>query len=382
MSHGFQTGLDRLLDCEGLPRRARLGVVAHAASVHADGAHAIDLIARAAGRRLRAIFTPEHGLFGTAGAGELVASSTHPDLGIPVHSLYGEHRRPAPETLADLDVILFDLQDLGVRCYTYVSTLRAVLECAAAAGKAVVVADRPVPLPCIVDGPMADPAFRSFVADIPAPLVYGMTPGETARWLQSALGLDLDLRIAPMRGWRPGERPAGRGAPPWVPPSPGIRSWECATVYAATVWTEALPSLDCDRGGLIPFQVLGAPWMDADAVLRRARRAPPGVRLHRHRYVSRGTGMDGIRIAVTDAAAFHPAALAATLLTAIAAVHGQDRLWAAEGVRPAFFDQLAGGAGFREGLRAGASPAGIRAGWRTFSRAFAVARDNALLYRR
>lgn len=382
MSHGFQTGIDGLLARGGLPRRARIGVVAHAASVNAGGAHTIDLLARAAGGRLAAVFTPEHGLFAVAGAGEAVASSLHPDLGIPVFSLYGEHRRPTPAMLEKVDVILFDLQDLGVRCYTYVATLRAVIEAAAAAGLPAIVADRPIPLAHAVDGPMLDPACASFVGSIPAPLVFGMTPGETARWLRSTLRLDVDLRVAPVRGWRAGERPIGRGAPPWVPPSPGIRSWESAQAYAATVWTEALPALDCDRTGLIPFQVLGAPWMDPDAVLRRLRRPPPGVRLHRHRYAVRGTPMAGVRITVTDPARFRPVTLSASLLAAIAAVHGAERIWSSDGVRPGFFDQLAGTASFRTGLQAGVRPSAIAAGWRRGARGFEASRDDALLYRR
>lgn len=382
MSAGFQTGLDGLLARRGLPHGARIGVVAHAASLHAGGAHATGLLARAAGGRLRAIFTPEHGLSGAAGAGESVESSRDPDLGIPVFSLYGAHRRPSPDMLSTVDAIVFDLQDLGVRCYTYVSTLRAVIETAAGAGKTVIVADRPVPLPHTVDGPMLDPALESFVGCIPAPLVYGMTPGETARWLVQTLGLDLDLRVAPMRGWTPGTWPSGRGAPPWTPPSPGIRSWECARAYAATVFTEALPSLDCDRAGLIPFQVLGAPWMDADAVLRRLRRPVSGAALHRHRYTSRGVAMDGVRLAVTDPARFRPVSLAAALLAAISATHGPERLWAADGARPAFFDQLAGSSAFREGLHAGRTASALAAGWRSAARGFASARDNALLYRR
>lgn len=382
MADGFQTGLDGLLARGGLPRRARIGVVAHAASVHAGGAHAIDLLARAAGRRLAAVFTPEHGLFATAGAGEAVASGRHPDLDIPVFSLYGEHRRPTPAMMAAVDVLVFDLQDIGVRCYTYVSTLRAVMEAAAAAGVAVIVADRPVPLPHVVDGPMQDPAFGSFVGSIPSPLVYGMTPGETARWLRHVLRLELDLRVAPLRGWRPGRRPDGRGAPPWVPPSPGIRSWESAMAYAATVWTEALPSLDCDRTGLIPFQVLGAAWMDPAAVIRRLRRDPPGARLHVHRYTAGGRPAAGLRIAVTDPASFRPVRLAAALLAALGAVHGPERLWGAEGVRPGFFDQLAGSDALRRDLRDGRTPSAIAAGWRRASRAFEARRDNALLYRR
>lgn len=401
-------GLDGWVTGGGARGRARIGLVTHAASLNAGGVHSIDLVAHAAGRRLRAIFTPEHGLFGSAGAGEDVESSIHPDLGVPVHSLYGAHRRPTPGMLEGLDLLIFDLQDIGVRCYTYVSTLRAVMETAAAAGLPLLVADRPIPLAHAVDGPMLDPEHESFVGCIPAPLVYAMTPAETARWLRATLRLDLDLRIAPLHGWMPGEWPAGQGAPPWVPPSPGIRTWDAARAYAATVFSEALPAIDCDRGGLLPFQVFCGGRFDAAGLCRRlSRMALPGVRFHPHRIRSVGAAIAGapgmgrkkerrktgkrktedevragVRMTVTDPRVFRPVLTGVALLHAAAAAHGVDAIWAAPGVRESFFDQLAGTARLRADLKAGRSPRAIAAGWARDTRAFLPARDAALLYSR
>jgi len=381
----YRGGLDGWLAgrSDVLRRRARFGLVVHAASLNAGGEHSIERMSRVFGRRLRAIFAPEHGWLSSAPAGEHVPSSAHPDLGIPVHSLYGSRRRPAPEMLDGLDAVVFDLQDIGVRCYTYVSTLREVMTAAAAAGKTLVVADRPIPLARAVDGPMLDPARESFVGCIPAPLAYAMTPAETARWLRAELRLDLELRVAPMRGWTPGEWPAGRGAPPWVPPSPGIRTWDAARAYASTVFAEALPSIDCDRGGLLPFQVFGAAWLDARAALRRLARASlPGVRFHSHRYMSGGVAMHGVRMTIADAREFRPVRTGVALLRAAQDVHGPAALWNAPGVREAFFDQLAGSDRLREDLKAGRPTGRITAEWTRERRAFLDARDDALLYAR
>ena len=284
--------------------------------------------------------------------------------------------------LAGIDVLLIDLRDIGVRCYTYVATLRYVLDAAAAHGFGVIVCDRPIPLPAVVDGPGLEPEFASFVAPFPAPFLYGMTPAETARWLAKTLKLNLDLHVSTMRGWQAGQWPFGDTAPPWCPPSPGIRAWESARAYPATVWTEALPSLDCDRGGILPFQVLGAPWLDARAILSRVGRAPPGARLHPHRYLSGGRQQNGIRIAITDPAAFRPVALAARLLSAIADVHGPSALWTAPPARLRWFDALAGTAHFCTALQRGASPASLVRQWRREMAQFLDERDAALLYAR
>ena len=158
--------------------------------------------------------------------------------------------------LDGIDVMVCDLQDLGVRCYTYLATLRNMLVACAAAQVEVVVTDRPIPLPHTVDGPMPDPRFTSFVAPCPLPLVYGMTPAETALWLRRTLGLDLSLHVVPMADWRRGDAAWDGSRPAFLPPSPGIKTWEGAMTYAATVFTEALPGIDCGRGTNLAFRVL------------------------------------------------------------------------------------------------------------------------------
>ena len=222
---GFHVGLDVLLDEQAdLLKGKRIGLVSHMAALDGRGMGSAERVMGERGCRLTALLGPEHGFLGCAGAGETLGNRRHPVLRVPIYSLYGETRRPTAAMLRNVDVLLFDMQDIGTRCYTYVATLRHVMEAAAEFGKGVLVADRPIPLPMVVDGPMPDAGLMSFVASIPAPMVYGMTPGETALWLRRRLGLDLDLHVAPMRGYRRENRRAPDW-PPWVPPSPGIRSW-------------------------------------------------------------------------------------------------------------------------------------------------------------
>ena len=262
----FTTGITTLLqNKQHWLENRRVGLVSHPAAVDSKGRSSTELLRSVCHERLVALFGPEHGFWGTAAAGQNVRSQKHPLWRIPVYSLYGKHRKPTAAMLENLDTIVFDLQDIGARPYTCVGTLRYVLEAAARHGKAVIVADRPVPLPSVIDGPVPEPKFESFVASIQSPVVYGMTPAETAVWLKTILGLNVSLNVAKMRNyWRQTSR--GPGWPPWIPPSPGIASWESACCYTTTVFCEALPAIDNGRGTGLPFQLFGAPWINSRAV--------------------------------------------------------------------------------------------------------------------
>jgi len=293
----------------------------------------------------------------------------------------------------NLDVLVVDLQDLGARCYTYVATLRYVLEQAAAMGKAVVVADRPIPLPRIVDGPMLAPAFESFVACVRAPMHYGMTPGEMALWLKADLGLDVPLRIARMQGYA---RATARGAdwPPWIPPSPGIRAWETGQCYLATVFAEALPAINNARLSNLAFQVFAAPWLKSAPVCEwlNARRLP-GVSFYAHPYspgrdtsaepgktTTTATVFDGVRLAVTNPNIFHPVYTGVSILACLQELYGIRKVWKHAGTREDFFDKLYGTDSVRRALQAGAAPEQIRRTWNKPQKAFALSRAASLLY--
>lgn len=336
MREKFQTGLDVLLTRHrGWIGGKRVGLLAHPASVDARGVHAAQRLRGALGRNLVALFGPEHGFFGAGGAGEIVRDARHPAWDIPIRSLYGEHRRPTEAMLEDLDVLVFDLQDLAVRCYTFVSTLRYVMEECARFGKSLIVCDRPIPFPNTVDGPMLDRRFESFVAGVDLPLVYGMTPGESALFLRSQLRLNLDLHIAKMSGWR---RDPRRPDFPWIPPSPGIRSWETAWCYPATVWAEALTAVDVGRGGPTPFQIVCAQWIDAEKLARSLRFEGAAAQPYWGRH-------PGVRLVVTDSDRFQPVSAGLQIARALG-----PRAW--RGARVEWFDKLMGTDRVRRALKA------------------------------
>lgn len=383
----FQPGITTLLRRHSRwLRGARVALVSHSAAVDRRGTSSLELLLHSVAPRKVVAWAPEHGYFGRAGAGELVNSVRHPLWNVPIHSLYGAHRAPTAKMMQAVDLVVVDLQDIAVRCYTYASTLRHVMEEAARHGRPVIVADRPVPFPSTLDGPMLDPACASFVGAIPAPVVYGMTPAECARWLHRTLALDLDLRIAPMQGYArdPHRRPDW---PPWMPPSPGIATWESAWCYPATVLTEAFPELDCGRTGRLPFQTLTAPWGRARVWCEALAAANlPGLAVHPHtaeriQANNHAEPLAGVRFTVTDPLRFRPLLTAVTLLHLLQTLRGPRRFWNAPGTRPEFLDKLFGTATVREQLRAGATPAAIAAAWPRARRAFTRARENALLYR-
>jgi len=360
----------------------RLGLVSHPAAITRDGMSAGERLWRVPGLRLKAVFGPEHGFFGTASAGEPLTHQRHPAWHISVFSLYGRTRKPTSTMFRSLDTIVVDLQDLAARPYTFVSTLRYILEKASELKKNVVVADRPVPLPRVIDGPLLDSRFESFVGCVRAPMQYGMTPGEMALWLKRDLGLNLDLRIARMRGYcrQPGRAP---GWPPWIPPSQGIRSWETGMAYLATVFGEALPAIHIGRNSNLIFQVFAAPWMKSQPVcefLNGLRLA--GVAFYRHPYktTASATTFDGVRIAVVDPNVFRPVLTSVAILSCLQALYGCRKVWSHPGTWPEFFDKLYGTDSVRKALLDGENHISIGRRWKPPLRVFNRTRQSCLLY--
>ena len=363
-----------------------VGLLAHPASVTSTGTPSA-IALRDAGIRVAALFGPEHGYYGTATAGEPVRVERHPTWKIPVYSLYGATRVPTSAMMKKIHTIIVDLQDIGARPYTYGATLLNVMRAAAASGKRVIVTDRPIPLPHLPDGPLTDPAFESFVAAYPAPMLHAMTPGELARWLQPALEIPVELTVIPLtphrcRRW---QYPGGL---PWIPPSQGILSWESAICYTATVFSEALPAVDIGRGTTLPFRIVGAPWLNADHLINRLTGIHlPGVRFSPYRYRAardpvKDLTLDGIRIQVTNPAVFRPVTLSIHLLHELEQQAGEKRMWNTPGTRPEFFDKLYATDRVRLQLRASSSPRDIVRAWRHDLRPFTAARTRALLYSR
>jgi uncharacterized protein YbbC (DUF1343 family) len=276
----MKLGIERLLTEPALReplKGQRVALLAHPASVTRDLTHSIDAIAALPELRLSAAFGPQHGLRGDK-QDNMVESPNYidPRWGIPIYSLYGEVRRPTDEMMASFDVLLVDLQDLGCRIYTFITTLRYVLEAAAAHGKSVWVLDRPNPAGRPVEGLTLQPGWESFVGAGPMPMRHGMTMGELGHWFIDTLGLTVDYRVITMSDWAPESAP-GFGWPTersWVNPSPNAANLSMARAYAGTVMLEGT-TLSEGRGTTRPLELFGAPDIDANRVIEDMRRTAP-----------------------------------------------------------------------------------------------------------
>ncbi len=282
MTSSIQFGIDRLLAEPELRRPLhgkRLALLAHPASVTADLTHSLDALAAQPDLKMSAAFGPQHGIKGDK-QDNMVESPDFldPQFDIPIFSLYGEVRRPTAAMMDSFDVLLVDLQDLGCRIYTFITTLRYVLEAAAAHGKSVWVLDRPNPAGRPVEGLSLRAGWESFVGAGPMPMRHGLTMGELGQWFVSTLQLDVDYQVIEMRGWQPDAGP-GYGWPlgerVWINPSPNAPNLWMARAYAGTVMLEGT-TLSEGRGTTRPLEYLfGAPDIDARAVLAAMQRLAP-----------------------------------------------------------------------------------------------------------
>ena len=269
----MRLGIDRLLASAELQRELggrRLALLAHPASMTGDFRHAVDALMARPATRLAAAFGPQHGMRGDK-QDNMQESSDYrdPAHGIPVFSLYGEVRRPTPAMLDTFDVLLVDVQDVGTRVYTFLTTLLYVLEAGAQAGKAVWVLDRPNPAGRPVEGPLLRAGWESFVGAGTLPMRHGLTLGEAARWFRAHHRLDVELRVVAMEGWDPRRGP-GYGWPlgelSWVNPSPNAASLSMARAYPGTVLLEGT-DLSEGRGTTRPLEMAGAPGLDVPRLL-------------------------------------------------------------------------------------------------------------------
>jgi len=383
----FKPGIDTLLSKhKGWLKGKRVGLISHLAAVDSKGCTSAQRLWDSANVDLACLMGPEHGYFGRAAAGESCRAAKHPDWNIPIHSLYGKQRKPSKRILNKLDLIVFDLQDLGYRPYTYVSTLRLALEAAAETNTPIIVADRPIPLPCTIDGPMLDSGFESFVSAIPAPMVYGMTPGETALWLQATVVPNVDLRVAQMRGY---SRNPTRGAdwPPWLRPSPSIVSWESAICFPATVCFEGITAVDHGRATDMPFQLIGAPWTNGTELAEKLNKQKlPGITFYPHHYqtkradYAKGKTLSGIRLVVINSKKLRPILTGITIIHCLQELYGLKRVWNPRNCREEFFDKLLGTDSVRIALQNGETPKAIATQWKKGLQAFNRTRKKHLMY--
>lgn len=322
-------------------RGARVGVVVNHTSFDRGMRHLSWLAARDA--EYLVIFTPEHGLYGDAQAGERVEGGCDPWTGAPVYSLYGAERSPPLDLLRDLDLLVYSIQDLGLRWYTYAATLKEVVAAAAKAGTPLYVLDTPAPLTGRVEGPLLREGYESFIAPAPMPVRYGLTPGELALYYSRVLGLGGEVHVVRMEGWSRGTWFDETGRP-WIPPSPAIPSLEAALVYAGTCLFEAA-NISEGRGTYSPFLQVGAPWLDGRCLADMLRGEVRGAELRPVHFRPlwgkyRGERVSGVYIHVTDRNAYRPFEAAVRMLRAIWAVYGEAE-WLPGRGRP-LIDMLAG----------------------------------------
>ncbi|MGW7426623.1 exo-beta-N-acetylmuramidase NamZ family protein [Streptomyces sp. NPDC054813] len=366
------TGIARLHDSPGLAGPGRFALVTHHAGVLPD-LRPVAPGLLAAGAPLSALFGPEHGLHGTGQAGESEAVRSDPDTGLPVYDTYRCEGERLDKLLIDsgIDTLVYDLQDIGARFYTYVWTMFDLMVSAARTGVRFVVADRPNPLGGLVsEGPLLDPAWASFVGRVPIPVRHGLTCGELARHFNASAvpqraGRAVELTVIEAVGWRRALDAEATGLP-WIAPSPNIPTPATALVYPGTCLFEGT-NLSEGRGTTQPFEIVGAPYLDGRFAPALAELALPGVHFRDLRYVPAfhkhaGRPLRGVQLHVTDRGAFAPVRTAVAMLAVLRRLYPDDFAWhtvkgGAEGTgHRHFIDLLWGSDRLRRAVDAGDDP--------------------------
>ncbi len=378
----IRPGIDVLLaDSAHLVADRRVGLLTNQTGVNRTGGSDVEALLQH-GVQLVAIFSPEHGFRGNLDESN-IGHTTDSATGLPIYSLYGAQREPTPEMLGQIDVLLCDLQDIGARTYTYISTILHAMRAAAGVGLDVVVLDRPNPIGGeLVQGPVLDTAFATYVGMLPVPLRHGMTMGELALFGNDVLGIGANVTVVPADGWQRGIWFDGTGLP-WVRPSPNMPNLESATHYPGIVVFEAT-NLSVGRGTPIAFQVLGAPWLRPSDVAEVVGEQP-GVAIS-DTTITPGDAADrkysevtipALKFRVTDRSTYDPTQLMVRLLTAIKQVHPDSfAVTTASG-----FDRLAGSDGLRLALEGDQPADRIIASWEEGLGGIASTRRRYLLYR-
>jgi uncharacterized protein YbbC (DUF1343 family) len=373
-------GVEVLLsDSMHLIRGKRIGLLTNHSGRDRQGRSTIDLLFKAPGVKLTALYGPEHGIRGVAKAGEKIDSSLDSATGVKVYSLYGDVRVPTPEMLADIDVLLYDIQDVGARVYTYEWTLALT---ANVAKKPIIILDRPDPIRADrYEGNILDPKFASLVGQYPVALRYGLTPGELLRFLAGTKLIDADVRVVPMKNYRRSMW-FDETKIPRVNPSPNLRSLDAELLYPGTVFFEGTTATE-GRGTDSPFTQIGAAWMNDNAAIAADLNALklPGVRFDTvTRTIEPGYKFGGqtipmVAVRVVDRNAVRPVEVGVRMLRAIYARHPQDFQW-----RVTQIDRLAG----TDKLRAAVEQNGVDAliaQWDADAAKFALQVKPYLLYR-
>jgi uncharacterized protein YbbC (DUF1343 family) len=378
----FELGIHVLLHQRiDLIKRKRVGLITNPTGVNRELVSDIDLLAHAPGVHLVALFGPEHGIRGAHQAGAGVGSYRDTETGVPVYSLYGKHRQPTSAMLKNVDVLVYDIQPVGTRFYTYLYTMADAMKAAAKAHIPFIVLDRPNPIGGIaVQGPVLEKKYASFVGQYPIALRYGMTVGELARLFNARFHIGADLVVVKMRGWK---RAMYYDDTPlqFVMPSPNMPTLTTALVYPGFGLIEGT-NISEGRGTTRPFELIGAPWIDAAKLAAALNaRGLPGVRFRPVHFTPtfskyQGKLCNGVEVHVLDRQAFNPVVAGLTAIAAIHALYPKTFEF-----KNGHFDALIGNDWIRQAIEHGVPVAKIRARWQQRLDQFKQIRSHYLLYR-
>ena len=378
----FRTGIETLLhDRFDLIRGKHVGLITNPTGVDHELVGDVDLLAHAPGVHLVALFGPEHGIRGAHQAGAGVGSERDPVTGLPVYSLYGKTRQPTPAMLKGVDVLVFDIQAVGARFYTYLYTMADAMKAAAAARIPIIVLDRPDPIGgTAVQGPVLDPKFASFVGEYPIPLRYGMTIGELAGLFNHEFHIGADLTVVQMRGWRRwmyyDDTPLQ-----FVMPSPNMPTETTALVYPGMGLVEGT-NVSEGRGTTRPFELLGAPWIDAEQLARALNdRHLAGMRFRPVHFTPtfskyEGKPCNGVQVHVMDRDTFDPVVVGLTVIATIHDLYPHEFHFNASD-----FDRLIGNDWVRQDIEKDVPVSEMQRRWQAGLSQFEKVRQKYLLYK-
>jgi Uncharacterized protein conserved in bacteria len=396
MNHNKQdqtlmTGLEILLDSRlDLLDDQRVGLICHPASINSRFEHAADLFFDNPRIQLTALFGPQHGIRGETQDNMIEWQSFRDSrTGLPAYSLYGETRKPTPEMLSDIDVLVFDVQDVGTRVYTFIYTMALAMQAARECGKRFIVLDRPNPINGFqIEGNILEPQFASFVGLYPIPMRHGMTVAELALMFNQEFGIGCDLEVVKMQGWQRAMWFEETGLP-WVLPSPNMPTVDTATIYPGMVMFEGT-TVSEGRGTTRPFEIIGAPFIESRRLVERLNEEKLTGCIFRplhfeptfHKF--KGERCGGLQLHVTDRETFKPVITGIAIVAAIRELYPDRFAWKEPPYEYVYdklpFDIINGSAGIREMIEAGTPLNDIEASWRTGLEDFAARRQPYQLY--
>ncbi len=379
------TGLDRVDEYRSLLAGKKVGIITNHTARDRNGRHIVDLLVDMPDVTVAALFGPEHGIYGLADAGEKVTDGRDPVHHLPVHSLYGTTRKPTPEMLSDVDVLVFDIQDIGARFYTYIYTMSLAMESGAECNIPFIVLDRPNPINGrALEGPVLDANYASFVGKYPIPVRHAMTAGELARmfngehWL--AGGVQANLSVVPMLNWKRSLW-YDQTDLPFIKPSPNMPDLPTATVYPGLCLLEGT-NISEGRGTDQPFLQFGAPWLDTAQLTARLNELQiPGARFEPATFTPTSSKhadheCHGCRIIVTDRDTFEPFFCGVLIVDALYRISGERFEW-----RSSHFDRLCGTDTIRKAIIEGSDLRPLESDWHEQIRDFQGIREQYLLYK-